>query len=96
MDLSSRMRAAGWPGAANILVGAMAIDADPDLPVRMRMNSELLVDPDAGVTHLSPVLLQRVAPTEQVVAAALADLDVDLHDFGSEVADVESDWVGER
>jgi hypothetical protein len=95
VDLSSRMRAAGWPGAAKVLVEAMAIDADPDLPVQMRMSSELLVDPDAGVTHLSPVLLRRVAPTEQVLAAALADLDADLDDLGFEAARA-GDLGGER
>jgi hypothetical protein len=95
VDLSSRMRTAGWPGAARMLVEAMTIDADPDLPVTMRMSSELLVDPDAGVTHLSPVLLRRVSPTEQVVAAAMAGLDAlegraDLDDLDA------SDLAGER
>ena len=69
-DLTSRMRAAGWPGAAHILVDVLAIDADPDMPVAMVLGKDLIVDPDGGVSHLTPVGLQRLAVTDAVAAGS--------------------------
>lgn len=59
VDLTSRMRAAGWPGAAAILVEVLAADADPDLPFAVQMTNELLIESDAPVTYLTPVSLHR-------------------------------------
>lgn len=61
VDMTSRLRAHGWPGAATTLVELLEIDADPDLPFRLSMSDELLVEPDAPVTHLTPVTVYRTA-----------------------------------
>jgi hypothetical protein len=76
-DLTSRMRAAGWPGAAAILVDVLAADADPDLPFRVEMTNELLVEPNAPVTHLTPVSLHR----ELGSAAAPSAMPVETQAF---------------
>lgn len=61
-ELVGAMRAAGWPGAAFVLVEALAAAADPTLPVSATMTDELLVEPDGPVTYLTPVTLRRTAP----------------------------------
>lgn len=60
VDLTSRIRAAGWPGAATMLVDALGVHSYPDLPYRVSMSDELLVDPDAAVSYVTPVVLHRV------------------------------------
>jgi hypothetical protein len=60
VDLTSGIRAAGWPGAATIVVDALALHADPELPYRVTIDDELLVEPDAAVSYASPVALHRV------------------------------------
>lgn len=75
VDMTSRLRAAGWPNAALTLVELLAIDADPSLPFRVSLSDELLVEPDAPVTHLTPVSMHRVAADKapQAVEAFVDD-----------------------
>ncbi len=60
-ELVDAMRKAGWPGAASVLVEALAAATDPSLPVSASMTDELLVEPDGPVTYLTPVVLRRAA-----------------------------------
>jgi hypothetical protein len=60
-DLTSRLRAAGWPAAAQLVAGLLAADADPKLPYQVELSNALLVDADAPVTHLTPLILRRAA-----------------------------------
>ncbi|MFF4599864.1 hypothetical protein [Amycolatopsis sp. NPDC001319] len=68
VDLTSSLRAAGWPGLATILVELLAVNADPDLPYRVRMSDELLVEPDGPVTHLTPVTAYRLTDLAEQIA----------------------------
>ena len=86
-ELVGAMRAAGWPGAARILVEALAAAADPLLPVTASMTDELLVEPDGPVTYLTPVVLRRVAAPlalrhDGPLPADLEVLDPDAEAFG--------------
>lgn len=87
VDLTSRMRAAGWPGAARILVEVLAINSDPTLQVEMVLGRGLMVDPDGPVTHVSPVGLHRVAVSAAVASEAAACAD-ELDDFEGEFGDL--------
>lgn len=60
-ELVNAMRAAGWPGAASLLVQVLAAGADPSLPVAASMTDELLVEPHGPLTYLTPVTLRRVS-----------------------------------
>jgi hypothetical protein len=80
-DLTSRMRAAGWPGAAQMFVQVLGIHGDPRLAAEMVLLDELIVDDDGPVTRVTPVALRQVSPTDQVVAAAVAHLDADLEEL---------------
>lgn len=66
VDLTARMWEEPWPAPALLLVDVLAADSDPDLPYAVRMSDELLVDPDAAVTHLTPVALARVPTADRV------------------------------
>ena len=61
-DLTSRVRAAGWPAAAQLIAALLATAADQKLPYMMELRNALLVDPDAPVTHLTPAILHRSVP----------------------------------
>jgi hypothetical protein len=61
-DLTSRVRAAGWPAAARLVAALLATAADQKLPYMVELRNALLVDPDAPVTHLTPAILHRSVP----------------------------------
>lgn len=71
-ELVDAMRGAGWPGAAAVLVMALAAAADPTVPVTATMTDELLVDPDGPVTYLTPVTLRRTGPPPGLPVAGAA------------------------
>lgn len=71
IDLTSRIRSTPWPGGAALLVQALALDADPDLPVSVHFTDELLVDPDAATTRATPVLLRRTSLTSTAIDASV-------------------------
>lgn len=75
-ELVDAMRKAGWPGAASVLVDALAAAADPSLPVSASMTDELLVEPDGPVTYLTPVVLRRAAAAVRLQTGQPAE-DVD-------------------
>lgn len=77
-DLTSRLRAAGWPAAATMLVELIGAHADPDLPFEIEMSDELLVEPEAPVTYLTPVSLRRMAPASPVTDEVHRDGAVDV------------------
>lgn len=72
-DLTSRLRAAGWPGAANMLVELLGAHADPESPFEIAMSDELLVDADAPVSYLTPVSLRR---TKSLSVASIVVADI--------------------
>lgn len=69
IDLTSRIRSTPWPGGIALVVQALGLDADPDLPVSVQFTDELLVDPDAATTRATPVLLRRTGPTSPPIDA---------------------------
>ncbi|GAA0314572.1 hypothetical protein [Kineococcus aurantiacus] len=79
-ELVEAMRTAGWPGAARILVEVLAAAADPALPVTASMSDELLVDPEAPVTYLTPVTLRRMAFPGPSLPSVTAGTEEALHD----------------
>jgi hypothetical protein len=71
-DLTSRLRAAGWPAAAQLVAGLLTAAADPKLAYEVELRDALLVDSDAPVTHLTPVILRRAAAPDDRPAPASA------------------------
>ncbi|MEY9928583.1 hypothetical protein ABH926_003222 [Catenulispora sp. GP43] len=60
-DLTDELAAAGWPGAARLLLSALhASGSEDDFDVEFR--DEFRVESDAAVTYLTPVLLRRRQP----------------------------------
>jgi hypothetical protein len=65
VDLTSAIRAAGWPSAASIVADAVGASRDPLLPYSMTIRDELIVDADGPVTLVSPLELTRTSSTVQ-------------------------------
>lgn len=86
-ELVDAMRKAGWPGAASVLVEALAAAADPSLPVIASMSDELLVEPDGPVTYLTPVVLRRAAVSVPLQPETVGAAD-------DEAGDAEREAVG--
>lgn len=64
VDLTPYMQA-GWSPAVQIIVDALALDADPEQPFALELSERLLVDSAAEATYLHPARLRRtdhVAP----------------------------------
>ncbi|MGH2613746.1 MAG: hypothetical protein ACRDJC_00765 [Thermomicrobiales bacterium] len=59
-DLTSVLRAAGWPGAGQLIADLIAMDADPEQPYALTMSESILVDPTGPVSYVTPVQLHRV------------------------------------
>ncbi|WP_327643737.1 hypothetical protein [Micromonospora zamorensis] len=64
-DLTNRMLAAGWPGAAHLLVSVLSAHSDLTLPYRVEISDELVVDAEAAVSYLSPVTVHRLLPESE-------------------------------
>jgi hypothetical protein len=60
VDLTSRIRGAGWRGAARIVADALAAHADPGIPFRTELSEALIIDPTGPVSHVTPMTLRRV------------------------------------
>lgn len=58
-DLTDRLRAAGWPAAAGMLIDVLHAAADPATPYTAEMSDALLVEPGGPVTYMTPVSLRR-------------------------------------
>ncbi|MFC0541903.1 hypothetical protein [Kutzneria chonburiensis] len=59
VDLTAEIQAAGWPGAAKLVIDLLAASADPEIPVTVTLSTALLVDGTASVTYLTPLRLCR-------------------------------------
>jgi hypothetical protein len=57
VDLTSRLRAAGWPAAGRMVAEVLAMR---DQPYEAIVSDALIVDPGGPVTHISPITLTRV------------------------------------
>jgi hypothetical protein len=68
-DLTSRIRAAGWRGAARIVTNALLANADPAVPVAVDLSGALIVDAAGPVSHVTPMTLHRIP------AATISDAD---------------------
>ncbi|MDP9458690.1 MAG: hypothetical protein M3Q22_00055 [Actinomycetota bacterium] len=69
-DVSSGLRALGWPTAGRRVADLLAAHADPHSPYLVQLADELLVDPGGPVTYLTPLTVIRVA-TGEVLDAGL-------------------------
>jgi len=61
VDVTSRLRATGWPGVATLVASMLTAAADGALPYDVDLSDAVLIDPDAPVTHLTPVRVRRKA-----------------------------------
>jgi hypothetical protein len=59
VDLTGRIRGAGWRGAARIVTDALLASADPGIPVRVDLSDTLIVDAAGPVSHVTPMTLRR-------------------------------------
>lgn len=59
-ELTMRMRSSTWPGLVAMLANLLAIDADQLLPYELKLDDQLLVDRDAGVSYMTPIVLRRL------------------------------------
>jgi hypothetical protein len=64
-DVTSRLRAAGWPGAAMMVAALLVAAADEQLPYLVELRDAVLVDADAAVTHVTPMTLRRRRGAEE-------------------------------
>jgi hypothetical protein len=71
VDLTSRIRGAGWRGAAEIVVSALIAGADPDIPVSVDLSEALIIDSTGPVSHVTPMTLRRVGRTAVPEAEAI-------------------------
>ena len=71
VDLTSRIRGAGWRGAAEIVVSALIARADPDIPVSVDLSEALIVDSTGPVSHVTPMTLRRVGRAADPDATAI-------------------------
>lgn len=55
-DVTDALRAAGWPGAVNVLAELLTLAA-ADQPYRVALTDALIIDRDGPVTYVSPVHL---------------------------------------
>ncbi len=62
VELTSTLRALGWPKAGEHLMELLAVAADPDQPFTIELGQMLIVDVDALVTYMHPVILKRANP----------------------------------
>jgi hypothetical protein len=62
IELTSALRALGWPKAGEHLMELLAVATDPDLPFIVELGQLLMVDADASVTYMHPVILKRANP----------------------------------
>lgn len=60
-DLTSAIRAAGWPGAARIVVETLLADMDSSIPFAVALSQALLVDPPGPVSYVTPMSLVRLS-----------------------------------
>ncbi len=70
-DLTSRIRGAGWRGAAHIVTSALLASADPVVPLAVDLSDALIVDAAGPVSHVTPMTLRRMptVPTRDAAAA---------------------------
>lgn len=66
-DVTTTIRMAGWPGAAKIVADLLAAHTDPEMPYRVELSDALLVDPEATVTHVTPVTIHRTGGDTETV-----------------------------
>ena len=55
-EITDRLRAAGWPGAASVLAELLALSA-ADHAYRVALGDALIIDRDGAVTYVAPVHL---------------------------------------
>lgn len=77
IELTSTLRALGWPKAAEHLTSLLALAADPAQPFAVELGLLLLVDGEAPVTYLHPVTLRRTRPEEDDGSPAWRTTDLD-------------------
>jgi hypothetical protein len=68
-DITSRLRAAGWPGAAMLIAAMLVAVADETLPYEVWLGTTVLVDADAPVTHVTPAAVRRQTTVEPAAGA---------------------------
>ena len=68
-DITSRLRAAGWPGAAMLIAAMLVAVADETLPYEVWLGTTVLVDADAPVTHVTPAVVRRQTTVEPAAGA---------------------------
>jgi hypothetical protein len=68
-DITSRLRAAGWPGAAMLIAAMLVAAADETLPYEVWLGTTVLVDADAPVTHVTPAAVRRQTTVEPAAGA---------------------------
>jgi len=73
VDLTSRIRGAGWRGAAEIVVSALIASADPDIPVSVYLSEALIVDSTGPVSHVTPMTLRHVGRAADPAGAILPE-----------------------
>lgn len=79
-DLTSRIRAAGWPAAARMVADVLAAHADPRLPYEAVLSDALLVDAHGPVSHVTPVHVLRALDVPDALApdgSEVRERDVD-------------------
>jgi hypothetical protein len=61
-DLTSIIRAAGWPGAVKLVIDVLLASAAPAIPLTATLSTAILTDPVAEVVYVTPVEIRRLLP----------------------------------
>jgi hypothetical protein len=76
-DVTSRLRAAGWPGAAMMVAALLVTTADQKLPYLVELRDAILIDADGPVTHVTPVTVRRRRAADTQAPQAEQETPVD-------------------
>ncbi|GAA4053566.1 hypothetical protein [Actinomadura miaoliensis] len=72
-DLTSIIRAAGWPAAVKIVVDVLLASAAPGSPLTATLSTAILTDPVAEVTYVTPIEISRVLPQSSPMELTTTD-----------------------
>jgi hypothetical protein len=73
VDLTDVIRAAGRPGAVQLVVQSLLASAAPDIPLTTTLSTAILADPVATVSFVTPIKVQRVLDEASQTEVTSAD-----------------------
>jgi hypothetical protein len=57
MDLTTHIESLSWPEAARFVAEVLAASSDPEIPFKVWLSDDLIVDADGSVSYVTPIRL---------------------------------------